>query len=169
MIIGVLSDTHQNHPLMLRAVDILVNRLRASHLIHLGDDWEDKEALDRLGYSVSGVPGLWCDAYRDPHIPRMRVDVFEGKRLAYAHDKKELPFWEKNIAVFLSGHTHQPVVEVMQDVPHINPGHLCAETRRGTEATFGLVTLEMESLSLAIYGLDGNVRLSRAFPQSQPD
>ena len=86
MILGVLSDTHGNRLLMYRAVDLLIRQLGAEHLIHLGDNWEDYEELDRLGYPVTGVPGLWCHTYHDRSIPKIRVDVFGGLRVAYAHD-----------------------------------------------------------------------------------
>jgi len=165
MKLGVLSDTHQNRALMSRAVDILVTQLHVVHLIHLGDDWEDGETLEWQGFSVSGVPGLWCDAYTDRRIPNVRVDVFEGVAIGYAHDRKELQPIVKKAALLLSGHTHQSVIDTIQSVPHMNPGHLSALRNRGQEATFGLVDITEKVFLLSLYGLDGFVRDSRTFPR----
>ena len=41
MILGVMSDTHGNTPLMLQAADRLCSEHGAEHLIHLVDNWED--------------------------------------------------------------------------------------------------------------------------------
>ena len=163
MILGVLSDTHGNLPLMRSAAAMLTKQLGATQLIHLGDDWEDKEDLDNLGYFVSGVPGLWCDAYRDPHIPRVRLDVFDGLAVAYAHDKKELQSISGRVDLLLSGHTHQSVVDEVGGVPHMNPGHLSRPRGRGQEATFGRVAITEDRFILSIYGLDGEGHVSRTF------
>lgn len=163
MILGILSDTHGNLPLMHHVADILTTQLGAAHLIHLGDDWEDKEDLDSMGYFVSGVPGLWCDAYRDPCIPRVRLDVFEGVAVGYAHNKDELRSISGKADLLLSGHTHQPVIEEMEGIPHMNPGHLSRSRRRGTEATFGLVELSEGKVVMSIVGLDGIAQASRSF------
>lgn len=167
MILGVLSDTHQNHVLMYKAADMLVERLGASHLIHLGDNWEDKEDLERLGYSVSGVPGLWCPAYHDRHIPRVRVDEFDGVRIACAHDIQTLRTMAAGAVLLLSGHTHRPNIETRHGVVYMNPGHLKNRVDRGQEATCGLVRIQEESLLLGIYGLDGRARQTCLFPLEQ--
>lgn len=163
MILGVLSDTHRNHALMQQAVDLMVERLGAVHLIHLGDDREDKEYLDQLGYSVSGVPGLWCSAYMDNSIPRVRLDDFDGVSVAYVHDIQTLEMIPSSTALLLSGHTHRPCIGLWRGIPHMNPGHLKREKDRGQEATFGLIRLEVEKMSLGIYGLDGKTRQSRLY------
>lgn len=163
MILGVLSDTHRNHVLMQQAVDLMVETLGAVHLIHLGDDWEDMLLLDQMGYSVSGVPGLWCDAYMDNRIPRARLDAFNGVSVAYIHDLQGLAEVPSSTGLVLSGHTHQPCIDLWREMPHMNPGHLKHEKDRGREATFGLAQLEPESMSLRIYGLDGHIRQSRRF------
>lgn len=163
MILGVLSDTHRNHVLMQQAVDLMVERLGAVHLIHLGDDWEDKEYLDQRGYSVSGVPGLWCPAYMDNSVPRVRLDDFNGISVAYVHDIQAMGTVPSSTALLLSGHTHRPCIDLWQGIPHMNPGHLKHGKDRGQEATFGLIRLEAGSMSLDIYGLDGQTRQSRLF------
>lgn len=164
MILGVLSDTHGNRLLMYRAVDMLMERLGAVHLIHLGDDWEDHEELDRLGYPVSGVPGLWCRAFHDWRIPRLRTDIFDGVRVAYAHDIASLAAAGVHADLLLSGHTHRANIECRHGVPHLNPGHLKNDKDRGREATCGLVQINKEDLSLFIYGLGGQALESRLFP-----
>lgn len=169
MILGVLSDTHGNRLLMYRAVDLLMQRLGAGHLIHLGDDWEDYEELDHLGYPVTGVPGLWCRAYHDRRIPKMRLDIFGGAHVAYAHDITVLGAVGIQADLLLSGHTHRANIETRQGVPHMNPGHLKNGRDRGQEATCGLVCIDGSRLTLAIYNLEGQALCSRLFPLGRKD
>lgn len=165
MKIGVLSDTHGNVRLMNRAAALLVKRFGACHLIHLGDDWEDQGFLIGVGVPVSGVPGLWCDAYHDPRIPNVRIDPFSGVHVAYAHSESDLCQLGPDIGLVLVGHTHRAAIRARQGIPWLNPGHLKDCIHRNQPASFGLVDLREKEICLSIYEIDGGLRKSRSFPR----
>lgn len=165
MILGVLSDTHGNHALMAKVAEHLVKHMKATHLIHLGDDWEDKTTLEYQGYSVSGVPGLWCSEYMERHIPKIRQDVFCGLCIAYAHDPQLLCDPDSNVELLLAGHTHTWCIEMRHGIPFMNPGHLKSLKDRGREATYGVVTINEKEFLIQIMGLDGQERISAKFPK----
>ncbi len=157
MILGVLSDTHGNLGLMMQAARLLRETLGARHLIHLGDDWEDKEALEHAGYAVSGVPGLWCPEYSRPSTPKARVEVFDGLKFAYAHTDQDLPPLVSDVELVLTGHTHRSTLGRYQGIPHMNPGHLKQAKDRGRPATVGVARWDDSALYLSIHNMDGAV------------
>lgn len=163
MIIGVLSDTHNNCELMMKAVRILTDDFCIDSLIHLGDDWEDKEYLERLGYQVKGVPGLWCSAYRSGYVPKVGISTFNNTQIVYVHDIQALTEIPLKTALLLSGHTHHFHIELRQGIPHMNPGHLKSPINRGREASFGVVQLDKKSMSLSVYNLQRQLQLNRTF------
>lgn len=168
MILGVLSDTHGNLALMMRAAEAATEVLGAERLLHLGDNWADQEALACAGYAVTAVPGLWCPEYSSPAVLKARVDAFCGLKIAYAHDKKDLPALTRDIGLALTGHTHRACIDTYNGVPHLNPGHLKHAKDRGRPATFGLVRIENDALHLAVYDLSGNVCRAEACARTQP-
>ena len=107
MILGVISDTHGNLVLMRKAASLLKNKFLATRILHLGDDYADEETLEREGYPITGVPGLWCSEYSDPCVPKMIVEEFEGLRVAYAHAAEDLPPLTSDLDLCLIGHTHR--------------------------------------------------------------
>lgn len=163
MRIGVLSDTHGNHVLMFHVVSRMEEKYPIARWIHLGDYWEDKETLESSGRNVIGVPGLWCEAYHDPKIPRIRSDNFEGVIIAYAHDPQVFNDCIEGVSLYLAGHTHRPTITTIHGVPFMNPGHMKSTMDRGQEATFGMVAIGEMTVEIAIFGLDGEVRFSSNF------
>lgn len=155
MILGVMSDTHGNTPLMLQAADRLCSEHGAEHLIHLGDNWEDQEWLYMSGYPVSGVPGLWCPEYRSRRIPKSRVDTFAGMQIAYAHDIQDLPPLPPSLELLLSGHTHRACIGRIEECSYMNPGHLKRLQDRGQPASYGLIVIEPQVMHLSLHYLDG--------------
>ncbi len=163
MIVGVISDTHGNQPLMFKVADILRERLLATHILHLGDDYADKEALEMAGYSVSGVPGLWCREYNDTKTPKRRVETFEGVRVAYAHSEEDLPPLTSDIGLALFGHTHRFGIVRREGIPCMNPGHLKSELDRMRPPTFGLVRITETTVCLAVHDCSGHALMEKAF------
>ena len=161
MILGVISDTHGNTILMRKAADLLKGRLLASHILHLGDDYADKEVLEMEGYPVTGVPGLWCPEYSDPRVPKMMITEFEGLRIACAHSADDLPPLTSNLGLCLVGHTHRFGIVVRQGVPVMNPGHLKSDLDRMRPATCGLVRITNALLCLSIHDLTGQILMEK--------
>ncbi|NLN93892.1 MAG: hypothetical protein GX130_11375 [Candidatus Hydrogenedens sp.] len=156
MILGVMSDTHGNTRLMLRAADQMRNDHDARWLIHLGDNWEDQEWLSMAGYPARGVPGLWCPEYGSRRVPRRRIDDFSGMQIAYAHTVEDLPAVDPAIELLLAGHTHRACICMREGIPLLNPGHLKNMRDRGCDASYGIVAIEADCFHLALYLLNGD-------------
>jgi len=129
MRILVISDTHGNYPLALRAAD-LAEPFDA--VIHLGDGAEDAALLAQvLEIQVLQVAGN-CDLNSD--APRELLWECEGKRILLAHgDLYGVKRWmgglekrglEEDADAVLFGHTHQAIITTRSGILFVNPGTL---------------------------------------------
>lgn len=166
MMLVVLSDTHGNVFLMEKALRMSQTLFADMQVIHLGDNWEDKEYLEKIGYAVSAVPGLWCPEYHHPHIPRARVEDIAGIKIAFAHTEADLPSPLEKVELLLCGHTHRYRIDLRNGIPFMNPGHLKREKDRGQPASFGIVQRDETSLHLSILDLSGVVLQEQRFPRT---
>lgn len=167
MILGVMSDTHGNTRLMLQAADQMRAVHQVSHIIHLGDNWEDYEWLSFAGYPVRAVPGLWCPEYRRKSIPRQRVDEFAGMHIAYAHTVEDLPPLTPEIELLLTGHTHRACITSREGVVLMNPGHLKNFRDRGNDASYGIVSIQPGQFYLALYRLNSECMEEKNFERNR--
>ena len=143
MKILVLSDSHGKVGNMERAVEAEAPRL----ILHLGDCCRDGERLHDLFSQIPfhQVPGN-CD-FR-PAEPAEQLLFLEDKRVLMCHGhtygvKQSLltagyTAEEQNLALFLFGHTHKPLVDMRGKTLFLNPGSI-GDPRR---PTYGVVTLE---------------------------
>lgn len=133
MKILVISDTHGNYPLALRAAD-LAGSIDA--VIHLGDGDDDAELLARiLDIEVIRVAGN-CDSKSS--APRELLWECKGKRLLLAHGDRygvkagmsrlEQRGIEIGADAVLFGHTHLATVTALSGILFINPGTLMKST-----------------------------------------
>ena len=116
MKILVLSDSHGNISNMLQAAERESPRL----ILHLGDCWRDGERLhDRLPeLSLEQVPGN-CDFRGSQPTERllflgdMRILMCHGHTYGVKQSlmRAGLAAEEKNLDLFLFGHTHKPLVD----------------------------------------------------------
>lgn len=140
----VLSDSHGKLSGMIRAVE----REAPQMVIHLGDCWRDGERLhDRFpDLPFEQVPGN-CDYFRGSR---------DAEKLLYLGDKRVLichghtygvkqsllaaglAAEERNLDLFLFGHTHKALVDRRGKTLFLNPGSIGDYAR----PTYGLVTLE---------------------------
>ena len=139
----VLSDSHGNISNMLQAVERETPRM----ILHLGDCWRDGERLhDRYpDLPFEQVPGN-CDfrAFQ----PAEQVLSLGDKRVLMCHGhtygvKQSLTAAgsaakEKDLDLFLFGHTHKPLVDKRGKTLFLNPGSIGDYAR----PTYGVVTLE---------------------------
>ena len=118
----VLSDSHGNISNMLQAVERETPRM----ILHLGDCWRDGERLhDRYpDLPFEQVPGN-CD--------------FRAFQPAAGTGAKE-----KDLDLFLFGHTHKPLVDMRGKTLFLNPGSIGDYSR----PTYGIVTLENGKLDV---------------------
>jgi putative phosphoesterase len=167
VILGVMSDTHGNSPLMHQVAEFMVRQLGAQVLVHLGDDYPDSEELVLSGYEVRRVPGLWCSEYRDHRIPNRIIEQFDGIAVAAVHAEKDLRHIERAAGVILLGHTHEPFLGRLGASLYVNPGHLKSLVSRGHEASFAAVSIEEASVSAVLYDVNGCERQCVAVRRNQ--
>lgn len=140
MKILVLSDSHGNVGNMLRAAEIETPRM----IFHLGDCRRDAERLqDRL----PDIPLVQVDGNCDfgSFGNEERLLELEGKRILLCHGhtygvKYSLltagyAAEEKELDLFLFGHTHRPLVDRRGKTLFLNPGSI-------RDGFYGIVTIE---------------------------
>lgn len=132
--IAVLSDTHGNHPL---AVKILQRLPPLNTILHLGDNIEDADCIEReLCHPVTKIAGN-CDI--DAVGARELLLTSNGRRLFLTHgdlygvksgiDRLYRRVSGENINVVLYGHTHIPSILEVNNILFVNPGSLGQKTR----------------------------------------
>ena len=143
MDILVLSDSHGAVAPMERAVELT----RPDLIFHMGDCWRDAERLrDRFpDIPLEQVPGN-CD-FR-PIEPAERLLEIRGKRILLCHGhtygvKQSLltagyAAEERQLDLFLFGHTHRPLVDRRGRTLFLNPGSIGASSR----PSYGVVTVQ---------------------------
>ncbi len=165
MILGVMSDTHGNRKRMHRVADQLVRDHGATLLFHLGDDYGDGEELAHAGHNVRFVPGLWCDEYRNPRIPKYLVETVEGLSIACAHTDKDIPPRDRNADIVLTGHTHVAALRRVGRSVWLNPGHLKPRSSRGERPSYAIIEIEADAITCCIHEVDGTVRTEACLPR----
>ena len=152
MRIAVLSDTHGNYALAVRALDLLGD---FDHIIHLGDGCDDAENIEAaVGRKLVIVAGN-CDA--GSNYPDTAVREICGRKFLICHGHTFLVksghartyhnALENGIDIVLYGHTHIPLIEEINGILFMNPGTLkIAANRR----TLGILSIEGNSVGAEI-------------------
>lgn len=150
MKIAVLSDTHDNHFNLIKALT-LINKENVSALIHCGDVCNPETlelVLDNFNkkiYLVLGNGDLnknW-DKFREK-----RIEIFNdfgkfklsNKKIGITHFP-DLAYKEAEIKDYdfiFYGHTHKPWEEKINDTFLINPGNIAGIIYRSTFALLDL-------------------------------
>lgn len=149
MKIMVISDTHANYPLLLRAFDLVEP---VDCVIHLGDGTDDADLLSRIAdISVICVAGN-CDPASD--APRELLWECEGKLLLLTHGdrygvksglgKLEQRGIEAGAEAVLFGHTHCATITRLHDILFINPGTMMSSDR---DATFAIMEVTTDGIT----------------------
>ncbi|MCQ4315684.1 metallophosphoesterase [Stutzerimonas zhaodongensis] len=139
MRIGIISDTHG----LLRP-EALAALQGCERLIHAGDIGKPQvlEALEELATldAIRGNvdSGDWAVAI--PETLDLRIG---GLRVYIIHDVKtmEIDPVAEGIDVVISGHSHQPKIEQVNDVLYLNPG---SAGRRRFKLPISLALLDIE-------------------------
>ncbi|GFO70538.1 phosphoesterase [Geomonas limicola] len=143
MRILVISDSHGNFPLALKAHELAGP---VDHIIHLGDGADDAELLaEVLEVPVLRVAGN-CDF--DASLPRELILEIGPCRVLATHGnhqgvKSGLSFLiergiEVGAGVILYGHTHLPAVQIESGMLLVNPGTL----KQGFPASYAILTVQ---------------------------
>lgn len=155
MRILVISDTHGNYPLALRACD-QAEPLHA--VIHLGDGGNDADLLSLvLGSDPIRVAGN-CDS--GVAAPRELIWECEGKRLLLVHGDRygvksglgrlEQRGIEAGVDVVLFGHTHCATITTLSGILFVNPGTLM---RSVFQTTFAILEISPDNITAHIHNI----------------
>lgn len=152
MRIIVISDTHGNFPLALRACE---QTELIDVVIHLGDGAEDVDLLKRfLSVEVISVAGN-CD-HGSPS-PRELLWECGNKRLLLVHGDcygvksgmglLEQRARETGVDAVLYGHTHCADISTLSGMLFLNPGTLMIS---GTPTTYALLEINESSIEATL-------------------
>ena len=151
MKIAVFSDSHGNLSHMVRVTELL----RPDQILHLGDGWKDAQRMHGLYPEIpmTQVPGN-CD-FR-PTEEAEQLLCIGGKRILLCHGhtlgvKQSLlsaayAAEERHADLFLFGHTHRPLRDVIGGTLFLNPGSI----GEGQPPTYGVVRIEDGTLTAEI-------------------
>jgi putative phosphoesterase len=155
MLIGILSDSHDNLTLLYKAVEIF-NKNKVRHVFHAGDFVSPFTAkpLSKLNCEFTGVFGnndgdklLLRDKFKD--IGQIYEDAYEdeidGKKIIMVHkDKFVEPLARSDkYEIIIYGHTHR--IDLREGRPLIiNPGE-CGGWLTGNSTAVILDTDKMET------------------------
>lgn len=129
MKIGIVADSHDNMPMIKRAVKVFNSR-KVDYVFHAGDfvaPFAVKEFLMGKARLIgvfgnndgekAGIKMICSDIHRPPYSI-----VLEGRKILITHDINNLKQELKNASdVVIFGHTHKP--EIRKEKPlYVNPG-----------------------------------------------
>jgi putative phosphoesterase len=132
MLIGVISDTHDNMPQIKKAVD-LFNERKVGHVIHAGD-FTSPFTFRILKDLTCGFTGIFGNNDGDKLLLQKMSEgkVFNQPHIFELAGKKIVVMHEHHIADALAdsghyalviyGHTHKPDIRKVKTTLLINPG-----------------------------------------------
>ena len=157
MKVGIISDTHDHHKNVLKAVEIFKEQ-GVKYIFHAGDFVSPftAEAFGEVkDAKFIGVFGN-CDGERklikstiqefDGEIhDKLYVGIIEGKKILMTHkpDKIDEVINSGKYDLVIYGHTHKPDIRKVEDTLVINPG----ETTDWITGESHLVILELSDMS----------------------
>lgn len=115
------------------------------------------EESERLRRKIIRVASRACPEYEVGSAPKKLMELVEGHVACLVHDKSELTRDDiTNAPLLFHGNSAQAAVVQIGPRVFITPGHLRSPAPEGRPATFGIVDLDSRSLTLVVYGTDGN-------------
>ena len=142
MLIGVISDTHDNAQNLIKAFNVF-NKKKVDLVIHCGD-WVAPFMIDfckELDFKIISVFGNNIgDKFRfikkcqekefdiETNDSIAEIDLDGRKAIAFHGDPKQLLdslIQSQKYDVVFSGHTHKALIEKTGKTLHINPGSTC--------------------------------------------
>lgn len=142
----VVSDTHNNYPLLRRVV---AEAGPVDLLVHAGDGGNDLAKLTRdfPGLPLAAVAGN-CDFCSSR--PRELFFTAEGRKILLTHGDRYQVKWdllrlflegqERKADVVIFGHTHRPLISYERGILLFNPGSLY-RNNTGEQPSYGWLEL----------------------------
>ena len=116
-------------------------------------------AQDPLDGRIVRVASRSCPEYESGKVPRMQVDLLEGRIACLVHDRNDLSRDDiANAAVLFHGNTVAPALVQIGPRCFVTPGHLRAPAPPGRPATFALAEVTERELVLTVFS-DESVEL----------
>lgn len=168
----VISDSHGEIE-NIKHISRIAREEKAEKIIHLGDDYDDADLLVDEGVAVERVPGVYSAYYTEKDIRNRKTVEFNGWKILLSHTKErhsndtpddlspEHYIKGGTVNIVLYGHSHVPAISIENNVYLINPGHLKSDDKRGYEPSFAVLTIEKESIDIAIRGLTSGKTILR--------
>ncbi|MDD5347953.1 MAG: metallophosphoesterase [Candidatus Omnitrophica bacterium] len=133
MIVGVLSDTHDNLPKIEKAVR-LFNRKKVGSCLHAGD-YVAPFVIDKLvklscpwqgvfGNNDGEKKGLALKSAGAIVEPPLRLKL-DGRRVTLIHDIAAIDAQAEAADIVIFGHSHRPEVRRDAGKLFVNPGECC--------------------------------------------
>ena len=157
----ILSDTHGNYPMAIRALE---KAGRVDQIVHLGDDIEDARIIETIiGHQVIKVPGN-CDPvaaeYREFSMSIEGVNIFITHGDSYNVRKDLTKLYkkavEKSAQLVMYGHTHIAAIEKIGDILFVNPGCLSYNCQHISYAILTLAGGKVEAEVMPVTWVDGD-------------
>ena len=131
MLIGLISDTHIPDRARQIPQNVLTSFKDVDLIIHAGD-LTTQSVIDELEKiaPVMAIQGN-MDRFAGLDLPKAKVIDVEGVRIGVAHgevypraDTQQLLYLAKqlDVNILVTGHSHQPKIESVEDVLLLNPG-----------------------------------------------
>ena len=151
MLIGIISDTHDNMPAIHRAVEILTER-RVEHVIHAGDFCSPFtfRAFKHLKCEFTGIYGnndgerlLFQQLSNSRIFTQPYILVLAGKKIVIMHEHHVADALADSghYDMVVYGHTHEPDIRKRGNTLIVNPGETCGWL-------YGKSTMAIADLSL---------------------
>lgn len=132
MLIGIISDTHDNMPQIKKAVD-LFNERRVEHVVHAGDFTSPFtfRILKNLSCGITGIFGnndgdkLLLQKMSGGRVfPQPLIFELGGRKIVLMHEQhiSDALADSGHYDLVIYGHTHKPEIKKLKKTLVINPG-----------------------------------------------
>jgi len=149
MKLAILSDTHGNYPLAVKALESLG---QLDYIIHLGDTTEDAEMIElALGRELIKLSGN-CDMSNK--YPELITTTIADKKVLLSHGDRFMVKSGLNLIkqrakqekadMVLYGHTHRPAILNIDGIMFINPGTM---NKNASQWSFALISIDNDSIT----------------------
>jgi putative phosphoesterase len=152
MLIGVISDTHMPRMAAQLPDSLLKDFAEVDYILHAGD-WNSMEVYNELLRlaPVDGVAGNTDDMTIVSRFGYQKIIELHSKRIGIVHghgrgttESNALQaFKDEQVDCIIFGHSHVPLVKVVDEILLFNPGSP-TDKRRQPRYSYGILQIEDE-------------------------